>query len=307
MRGSYRKMDLSIIIVSFNTKNILRNCLRSVFANGNSNQALDFEVIVVDNASKDGSVEMVKTEFPRVKAITNRENLGFAKANNLGIKASEGAYVFLLNSDTTLKSENTMQEMINFMNQHSKVGILAPRLLDSNGEVQKSAAKFLDLKVALAVYFLGESWNYQVDQLNQLFYPDAVSGAAMFIRREVFEQIGYLNEDYFMYSEDADFCYRTKKKGWKIVYYPFVQIVHLGGQSTKLVKEEMGQELMKNKIRLFRSYHSSVKTFIFSGLLILGEKIYPFTSRFWRWVKRRRRPGPFNQTSSAPMAKRGYI
>lgn len=210
-------MDLSIIIPSHNTIDLLRNCLRSIF---DSNPQVEFEVIVVDNASQDGSPEMVKTEFPAVKLISNSENRGFAAACNQGIYQSHGRYIFLLNSDT-LVVDDSLDKLVSFADEHPDAGVIGCALLNSNYEMTKSFCYgFIAPCPARSTkpVELRNGW---------------VSGAAMLINRRAGNEVGWLDEDFFFGSEDVEICWRMIKSGWKVYYTPDPKIVHLESRSSK--------------------------------------------------------------------------
>lgn len=233
--------DLSIVIVSYNSKDLLRNCLFSIFKNI---QNIELEVIVVDNNSSDGTKEMLVKEFPHVHLILNEKNLGFAEANNLGIKAATGKYVFLLNPDT-LVLEGDFRKLIDFLKEHSEIGIIGPKVLNSDFSLQRQCKRGWPTFWNSVCYVSGlwkifnkTQWQKKVfggyflleKDDNEMSEVDQISGAAMIIRREVFEKIGFLDSSYFLYWEDSDFCYRTQKGGFKVFYYPYIKILHYGGR-----------------------------------------------------------------------------
>ena len=222
--------DLSIIIVNWNTADLLGGCLRSIYST-----VLDagWEVIVVDNASKDQSVPMVESAFPAVHMIRNSYNAGFARANNQGILISHGRYVLLLNSDTLVPA-GALGSLMEFMDHHPEAGICAPRLLREDGTTQPFA--FGDdptpgylLRRALAYLFLGRSLHdWSTDHPMR---TDWVAGTCLMARRPAVDQAGLLDEHIFLYFEDNDWCLRIRRCGWKIYYCPEVSITHLGGRS----------------------------------------------------------------------------
>lgn len=229
-------VDVFIIIVNWNTAEILRECLRSIQKN---TVGIAYRVCVVDNGSTDGSAEMIATEFPSVRLIRNETNLGFAAANNQGIRIAEGRYVLLLNSDTQV-TEGALDTMVAFADQDSNLGILGPRLVGIDGSVELSAAQFPSLFKSLIVHFPllryllskeGHSFLTRTDQCTVPCDVGFVNGAGMLVRREAIAQVGVLDEDYFMYGEDLDWCYRMRKHGWRVVYAPQAEIVHLRNRS----------------------------------------------------------------------------
>ncbi len=223
-------MDLSIIIVNFNTRDFLKNCLKSIF-----DQAGKFEVWVVDNASSDGSVEMVEREFPQVKLIKNKENTGFAKANNLALKMANGQFVFLLNSDTILK-EQTLNKIINFLRNKSEAGAIGVKLLNADGKTQPSAGKFYSIFNALIMLVGGERFGLLRSSPLRISEVDWVSGAALIVRKDILDKVGLLDENFFMYMEEVEWCFRIKKAGFKIFFYPDAEVIHYErGSSSKSV------------------------------------------------------------------------
>lgn len=223
--------DLSIIVVSWNTAPLLRRCLEAV---NNMKQGPGYEVIVVDNASADSSAALVREEFPTVKLIENKENMGFARANNQAIRASRGRYVLLLNSDAFL-TPGAALEMITFMDKHPHAGIAGADLYYPDGTSQASHSPLptflsdigsllgLD-KLALAFQPKGVSRTY--------IETGVVSGACLMARRSMLDQIGLLDDNFFMYSEEVDLCYRARQAGWKIYHLPGARVIHVGSGSS---------------------------------------------------------------------------
>lgn len=227
-------MDLSIIIVNYKTKELTSNCLDSI---AEANLAgVDYEVVVVDNASGDGSIEAIEHRHPWVRFIKNSENLGFSKANNMGIRTSHADYILLLNSDTIVE-QNTIGDALTFMKNHRHVGALGCKVLLEDGTLDAACKRSfptpangiyhslkLDRRFPKSHRF-GE-YNLTYVDADQTFSVDCVMGAFMMVSREVIDTVGLLDEDYFMYGEDVDWCYRIKKAGFQIIYYPKVRIFH---------------------------------------------------------------------------------
>jgi len=224
--------DISIVIVSYNSAFFLRNCLSSL---REASPGLNKEVIVVDNASSDDSQEIIQREFPEVILIANKENVGFARANNIGWKYSHGRYVLFLNPDTVLKAA-ALQRMFSFMESHPEAGALGPRLVYPDGSLQFSCRRFYNVRtIIFRRTFLGKifpdsrtlkshlmaDWAHDSVQV-----VDWVLAAAFFVRREILEKIGGFDEKYKLYFEDVDLCCRIKNYGYKIYYYPEAEIVH---------------------------------------------------------------------------------
>ena len=233
------EVRLSIIIVNWNTCDITRDCLRSL---RRQVSGIAHEVIVVDNASSDGSVEMIRREFPEVRLIVNDDNLGFGRANNQAMRVARGRYFFLLNSDT-LAIDDSIQRLVAFIERDSQVGIAGCKLLFEDLSLQGSCSRFTSIRVALLedlMLYKFLSRRRQGELLLGGYWPhdrardvDAVWGAAMMVRREVFEQTGGFDERIFMYGEDLEWCMRVHDAGWRITFTPDCRIVHLNHKSAE--------------------------------------------------------------------------
>lgn len=233
-------MKLSIVIVNYNVKHFLKQCLHSVY---DAIQSIDAEVFVVDNNSKDGSVQMVKTCFPTVKLIANSDNTGFSKANNQAIKESKGEYVLLLNPDT-LVQKDTFEKCIAFMDATPQAGSLGVKMINGKGEFLPESKRSLPVPAVAFYKIFGLSklfpsskrfGSYHLTYLDNdsIHEVEVLSGAYMFLRKSVLEEVGYLDEDFFMYGEDVDLSYRIIKGGYKNFYFPETRIIHYKGESTK--------------------------------------------------------------------------
>jgi hypothetical protein len=222
--------DISVVIVAWNVAGALREALHSLSAGA---EGLAYEVIVIDNASADGSAAMVRAEFPSALLIANTENLGFARANNQGLRISRGRYVLLLNSDTATPA-GALGRLAGFLDSHPEAGAVGPRLLRPGGTPQPYAfgsdptIGYLLRRGANRLLFRRPLHDWATTTIQEV---DWVSGACLLVRREAIEQVGLLDEQIFMYFEDNDWCLRMRAAGWKIYYNPGVAIVHLGGQS----------------------------------------------------------------------------
>ncbi len=226
-------MDVSIVIVSFNAKDLTQKCLESIFK---FTEDVNFEVIVVDNASTDGVVEMLRKFGDKIKLIESKENLGFAKGNNLGISKASGKYIFLLNPDTELL-ENSVERLEVWMNAHTDVAVVSSQMLSSEHKISPTGGFFPDLKKVFAWGFFlddlpispfyGSSFHPHAGKIYEKeFYPDWVTGAIFFVRKEAINQVGVFDDNMFMYGEELEWCIRFKKAGWKIAYTPITKIVH---------------------------------------------------------------------------------
>ncbi|UCC39908.1 MAG: glycosyltransferase family 2 protein [Candidatus Aminicenantes bacterium] len=255
--------DVDIIIVNHNTKDLLRQCIKSVYANTPKNS---FEIIVIDNSSVDESLQMIKREFPDVKVIENKENLGFSKANNQGITAGRGRYVLLLNSDT-LVLPSTLDIMKQFLHDHPDVGIVGSRTFYSDYTVQATARSFptpinalFGRKSILTRLFPTNRFSRRYltcfnQDYSEPFEVDWVAGSCLMVKRKMIDEIGLLDEGFWMYWEDADWCYRAKKKGWKVFCVPEAKIIHYEGMSSKKQSAKLIMEFHKSIYRYYRKHH----------------------------------------------------
>lgn len=251
-------IDVSIIVVNWNTRDLLLACLASLPAAIGS---LHAEVWVVDNDSRDGSVAAVRSHYPQVRLIQNRANVGFAAANNQAIRASAGRYVLLLNSDTVAEP-GSIEALTRFADDHPRAGAVGGQLLNPDGSFQASRARFPSLlSETLNVTGLGRRlygpWypGYGPRQSHHACRAETLPGACMLVRRAAIEQIGLMDERYFMYSEETDWCLRLDRAGWELWYLPDARIVHYGGQSTRQARDPMIAALYRSKVRFFRKHY----------------------------------------------------
>ena len=262
-------IDLCIIIVSWNTKEYLLHCLGSIFR---KKESVPWEVIVVENGSRDGSGTAVKEMFPSVHLIENDRNLGFAKAANQGLKKSSGGYALLINPDTQVK-EGVIEQLVSFMDAHPEAGVAGGQLLHSNGSKQNSIANFPSLATELfnksllrrmfPKRFPGKERNY-----SEPIEVDSVIGACMMVRRKAMEQVGLLDEDYFLFLEETDWCYQMKKAGWKVYHLPEVEIYHFQGKSAEAEKKRAKVEYYRSRYHFFRKNRGNFKwLFLHIGLV----------------------------------------
>lgn len=254
---------LSVIIVNLNTRDLLRACLRSLAP---AQASGDVEVIVVDNGSSDDSCAMVAAEFPQVRLIALKENRGFAVANNMGMREARGRYFLVLNSDTEVIGD-ALTQICDFMDSHPDVGALGPKLLNTDGTLQYSCRRFPSFRTALFHRYSLMTRLFPRNRFSSEYLMtdvghehtmdvDWVSGAALVVRREVFESLGGFDEGFFMYAEDVDWCYRIKQAGWRVVYLPEARILHHIGQSTRLVPYAMTYQRHKSMWRFYRKHYS---------------------------------------------------
>ena len=264
-------MDLSIVIVNWNTRDLVAGCLDSVFAYPASQL---FDVWVVDNASTDGSPDLLRSKYPQVHLIVNARNEGFAAASNLGIARSAGRYILLLNSDAQV-GPGALAAMIDFMEAHPFAGALGPQLVNPDGSFQASYAPFpslfseLMLVTTLARFLLGPHAPSPGPRHGETARPvDWVAGAALLVRRSMVQAIGPLDSGYFMYSEDTDWCWRMWRAGWSVWYVPDVQVIHHAGASSRQQPARNYGALYRSKIRFFARHYGTLATETLRAVLI---------------------------------------
>jgi len=247
-------ITLAILILSWNTADLLADCLRTIPMGA---AGIPYHIIVVDNASTDGSPDMVARDFPTVQLIRSDSNLGFAGGNNRGLQAADPTipYILLLNSDTLIKP-GALTALVRFMDEHPDAGAVGPRLLRPDGTPQSYAFGgdptpfYLLCRGLKQLLFHRYLHDWATDKTLTV---DWVSGACMLVRRAAIEQIGLLDENMFMYFEDNDWCLRMRRGGWKVYYYPQAEIVHLGGQSLK--KNPQAQQAYYRSLVYFYARH----------------------------------------------------
>lgn len=250
------ELDLSICIVTYRAKEVLQNCLNSVKEN---NKSINYEIIVVDNNSQDGTVQMLREQFQNVSVIENDYNAGFTHPSNQALQVNRGRYSLLLNNDTFILPE-ALDKLVRFADNHRDTGICGPKVLNADGSLQEQCHRSFPTPWISFAYFAGLAKlfprsrffsKYKMSYLNkdETAEVDAVSGACMMIRREVIKQIGLLDEDCFAYGEDIDYCLRAKQAGWKISYYPEAKIIHYKGKGGSGVKP------MRSIVEYHRAMH----------------------------------------------------
>lgn len=289
--AQHSTLQLSVIIVNYNVREFLDHALTSL---RKAMKGIRGEIIVVDNASDDGSVEMVRKRYPNVELIASDLNLGFAKANNVALKRARGKYLLLINPDTVVQ-EDTLRVMIGFFEEHSEVGLAGCKILNPDGTFQLACRRSFPTPWVAFTKIFGLSalfpqsrffgrYNLTYLNPNQTYEVDAVSGSFMVLRRDVYEHVGGLDEDFFMYGEDLDWCYRIQRAGWKIYYVPATQIIHYKGESTKrssIDEIKMFYEAMDLFVRKHLSHSFLLTVLLRYGILIssgfarIGEFLRP--------------------------------
>jgi len=293
------RCDLSIVIISWNVRELLRRCLDSIRESlkGEKGESLLVETIVFDNGSADGSGDMVREGFPWVYLIESEVNLGFTKANNLAIYQSEGRYILLLNPDTEVVGD-ALATMVAYMESHPQVGALGPQLLNPNGTTQSSRRRFPTLATAFLESTVLQPWfqgsgilkrYYVLDRPDDETQPvDWVVGAALLIRREALHQVGPLDEEFFMYSEELDWCYRLKAQGWEVAYLPTAQVVHQEGRSSEQVLALRHIHFQRSKLLFFKRHYGWRGEVL--RCFILSTYFYLFLLEGLKWLVGYKRP-----------------
>jgi GT2 family glycosyltransferase len=270
---------ISVIIASWNAKDYLVNCLATfqpqvIAQNG--------EIVVVDNCSRDGSADAVAEAFPEVKLVRNSQNLGFAGANNIGIRQSHGRYICLANSDVTVPA-GTIERLVQYLDQHPQIGVLGPKVLNGDGTVQFSCWTFPSLWNtfcrALALDAIFPKSRVFASQLRRLssfddVQPvDAVSGCFMIVRSSALKKVGNLDDGFFMYSEDKDWCRRFWQAGWSVVYCPVVAITHYGGGSSANAPLRFALEMERANQRFYAKHYSRLQQSGFKAIALFHHAL----------------------------------
>lgn len=271
-------MDLSIVIVNWNAKQHLLDCLNSIY----TSCSCTFEVIVVDNASVDGSREAVKEAFPQVRLTENSENLGFAKANNIGLSLSTGRYVALVNSDVIVL-RSCFQNLIRFLDQHPKVGMASPRLLNPDRTLQFNCRSFpgiwnnlcqtlgLNYVFPRSAFFsepFMKYWDHKTVR-----DVDVLTGSFWIVRREAIGQVGPLDEDFFFYGEDVDWCKRFCDAGWSVTFCPDAEAIHIGGASSGNAPIRFYIELQKADLRYWEKHRGKIGRLSYASIVLLRQAL----------------------------------
>lgn len=290
-------MDLSIIIVNYKTYELTKNAIKAVLETVKSS----YEIFVVDNNSQDNSYEKLKSTFnneiinEKVNLIANDYNQGFAAANNIAIKKSKGDYILLLNSDTVLK-EGSIDSSLSYIKAHDDIGAIGCKILLPNGDLDKAAKRsFPNPKNSFYKLFgfsnineKSKSNNYNLDDLdaNGIYEVDSLVGAFMLVRKETIEQIGLLDEEYFMYGEDIDWCYRIKQAGWKVIYYGKAEIIHYKGSSSKRQKSKLIYEFYRAMYLFYNKHYRNEYSLLTRITVYMGIGILLMIKLFLNIFKR---------------------
>ena len=284
-------MDLSVVIVNYQTFELTKNTINSIFE---YEYPFTYEILMVDNASGDDSLARLQDYFKdKVRFIASKENNGFAAGNNQALRIAEGRYVLLLNSDTIVW-ENTLEDIYGYMEMHTDVGAAGCRVLLENGELDKACKRsFPNVKNSFFRLFHiptnSKDDNYNLDALpdDEIYEIDCLTGAFMFMRVKALDEVGFLDETFFMYGEDIDLCYRIKKAGWKIVYYGESKITHLKGASSKKQKSKLIYEFYRAMYIYYKKHHADESSFITNIVVYIGIAVLCILKLFLNLFKKK--------------------
>ena len=284
-------MDLSVVIVNYRTFELTKNTVNSIL---DYEYPFDIEIFVVDNASGDDSLSRLQDYFgDKVKFIASSQNNGFAAGNNLALRQANGKYQLLLNSDTIVW-ENTLKNVYNYMEANTDVGACGCRVLLENGELDKACKRsFPNVKNSFFRLFHiptnSKDNDYNLTDLpdNEVYEIDCLTGAFMFIRKAALDDVGLLDETFFMYGEDIDLCYRIKKSGWKIIYKKKKKITHLKGASSKKQKSKLIYEFYRAMYIYYKKHHSGESMFLVNWAVYLGIAILCVLKLFLNLFKKK--------------------
>lgn len=268
-------VDVSIVITSYKSKPFLEDCIDSVIG---SIKKHSYEIIVVDDASNDGTEDVVRRKYPQIKYIKNPGNLGYVRSNNIGMRSAIGKYLLSLNNDTVVKDE-AIDKLTEFMDKERTLGAVGPKLLNSDGTVQLQCRRGFPNPFNSLAYFFGLSRLFPKSRLfssylltclddSSLAEVDSLCGAAMMIRREVIDKVGYMDESYVMYGDDIDWCYRIKQAGYKVYYLPDAEIIHFGGRGGSRKQSYRNIYEFHRAMAVFYHKHQSKKHIFLLNLLV---------------------------------------
>ena len=269
--------DITVSIVNWNTAHELQECLDSII----SQQGIDFEITVVDNASSDDSVEMLTTKyFGELTLIANSANIGFGKAHNQALRQSDSRYFMIINPDSKFTNPNTLSKIIEYMDSNAEIGMLGPKILNTDGSLQYSARRFPSMIAGMfrntwldklfpsnkfVKSYLMSDWSHE-----EISNVDWLSGAALVVRKEMVNKIGMLDERFFMYCEDIDWCKRAHDAGWKVVYYPSVSVLHRIGAASDKDPYNAIRRHHKSMLQYFLKYNANKPAVLLTPLVMLG-------------------------------------
>lgn len=280
-------MDVSVVIVNWNTRDLLRDCLASIVR---ETQGISYEIFVVDNASKDGSGQMCRDEFPQVALISNDVNRGFAAANNIAMQRTSGRYTLLLNPDTIVL-DNAIGRCVAYADEHPDIGVLGCRVLEREGQLQRTGFSFPSLSTLFCqlsglcrlfprspIFSKAQLGWWERDSIKDI---DVISGMFMLVRQTAIRQVGLMDERFFVYAEETDWCFRFAQAGWRRVFYPHAQIIHIdgGSKSTSQVNVKMLVQLQKSLLIYVRK-NLGLSSWIVAKALFLSSS----AARYVGWL-----------------------
>lgn len=285
-------MKLSIILVNWNTKDLTRDAIISIF---DQTKNIEFEVIVIDNNSSDNSVEMIKKEFPQIILIENKENRGFGRANNQGLAIARGEYIMFLNTDVKVL-DGAINILVDYLDMSPSVMMVGPRLLNTDMSFQHACRRNLPNPLNSFFHLFGLVKIFKHSQVINSYKQftadpevtgpvEAISGAAMLFRRQVYEEIGGFDERFFMYGEDLDFCKRIFDKGWGVVYVSSAKIIHFGGQSSKKRKVQSLRNFYEAMWIYYKKHFAPKQFFLVNVAVWLAIKIKLFIAVMINYLK----------------------
>lgn len=274
-----KKVEFSAIIVNYNDRAHLEDCLTSLKA---SAQGLNLEILVVDNNSQDGSPEFIEKKFPEARLIRNKENRGFSKANNQAIRESGGDFILFLNTDTVL-CEDAIKQLLEEMRADPRVGALGPALLREPGVFQVSFGRKVDFfSEVLQKCLLNPYYRIMLKRRPKKRDVGWLSGACLLTRRNILNEVGLFDENFFLYFEDIDLCFRIKKSGWKLAYFPQAKVFHRGGVTTAPLKFSSRMEYRKSQLYFYQKHNSKISLFLLRLYLWSNFGLL----YFWGWLKK---------------------
>lgn len=273
--------EVDITIVNYNGGEVILECLKSIFSLKDN---LDLTVWVVDNDSKDESVEGIRKKFPRVNLILNQENVGFGRAHNQALKKAKGDYALILNPDTRIES-GVIEELVGYLNSHSDIGAITPKIVFENGKADLTAHRGFPTPLAAFKYYIlkDESLYHLTDRMSdQPHEVDSIGGAFFLTPRAVLDKVGVFDEDYFMYAEDIDLCLRIKKAGFKVIYYPGREVLHYKGVISGIKEHSSGKSTAnsESKMRALNSFYETMWIFYRKHY----QSKYPFFVNWLVWL-----------------------
>jgi len=271
--------DLSIIIVTYNSAAVIAPCLRSIAIHGGD---LRVETLVVDNASTDDTRDLVRREFPWANLIAGHGNIGFAAANNIGFETARGRHFFVLNPDTETRP-GTLHRLLRYADTHRQAGMIAPRVINTDGSLQHSTFQFPDFRQALYGFFERlvpidsvENGRYPPESYSNERKVDHILGAAIFVQRPLWEQVGGMDEEYALYFEETDWCYRARKAGWELRYIPTATIIHRGAHTTSTTPELSSVLFARSQARFYRK-HLGLLNYVYLKIVAFIGLVYWLT------------------------------